>query len=130
MCVVFLGVCSDGRPAPPLKGQLRRRKEKEALAVSTAKISFYQSVYLSNVSGPPSSLCLSETDCDAELGDGQRNRDADAEGGGSQKNGGAQKVSFTQTQGEAANEEEEVSKSDRELFWLNSVLIFIEWINL
>lgn len=30
----YLCVCTDGRPAPPLKGQLRRKQEKEALAVS------------------------------------------------------------------------------------------------
>lgn len=50
-------------------------------------------------------LSLSETYSDAELGDGQRNRGVEGEAGGGQKIGGAQEVSFTETQGEAVDEE-------------------------
>lgn len=33
---------ADGRPAPPLKGQLRRRQEREVLAVSVTHLSIPQ----------------------------------------------------------------------------------------
>lgn len=96
----FVGfVFPDGRPAPPMKGHLRRRQEREVLAVNftTIIISHRLSVTYLSLVLIRSLLFSSEACRDAGHGGGQRNRGVEAEAGRGQTSRGAQKVAFTQT---------------------------------
>lgn len=68
-------------------------------------------------------LSLTETYRDAEHRDGQRNRDVEGKTGPGQNTGGAPKVSSTQTQREAINEEK-ISKLETDYHCNHSVSSF------
>lgn len=92
---------ADGRPAPPMKGQLRRKQEREVLAVSINTFTFSEIIlflfltpYLLSVT---MAFSLTETYRDAEFGVGQRNRDVEWKTTRGWKSQGAQEVSFTET---------------------------------
>lgn len=94
--IFYLCIWTDGRPAPPLKGQLRRKQEREVLAVSiTTRLSRSFCVCFKATSFL--SFFLAETYRDAELGGGQRNRGVERKTGKRQTTGGAQEISFTET---------------------------------
>lgn len=81
-----------------MKGHLRRRQEREVLAVSKASLdqSFIFFVLAACVLSTSVSF-LTETYRDAERGGGQRDGGLEGQTGRGQKNRGTQKIPFTQT---------------------------------
>lgn len=96
-----------------MKGQLRRRQEREVLAVSITHFSPHRSSCMFAVTCFHCvTFFLAETYCNAELWGGRGNREVEWKMWRDQKNGGGKEVSFTQTQRDTINEEK-ISKIER-----------------